>query len=527
MDLTLNRRKVFLIALLIWGGIYLPSLGTLEFKGEEGRRVLPAVTMLETGNWIVPSVGGESYYSKPPGINWVVAISFMLSGLRTELTARLPSVIFILFFVSLLIWMQCPWLSLSGRLISAIIFLTSIAMMEKGRLIEIEAVYISLAGIAMLWWLNTWSMNGSQWSLWIIPCGVLGFGLLVKGPFILIFFYCTVVAVLLYSKRFNELFSIQHILGFVVILILTLGWAYLAYQQGEGSKMTNRMVSQFLVRIIVKPNFVRWGWSIVRAFGNFLPWVLFVPILWDKNMTLHIKQEHIALFKGCRLGLVISFAIINLMPGVQSRYSMPVFPLASVLLGWVLSISGGAASGNRVWRNLLLASFAVSCVTAGVGLVFVTVGPAAIVISALTVCCAIASYRSRIMLDSAVRLSLIQGVLSVVIVLQYVVFVVPIQKKYEYRRPSAFAVNNIVPSHETIYAFKPGYQAFLFYIRPPIKYVFKEDDINKEVQYLILEESVLETLKTQANVAWRSPKILYEFPEKKNLHGRWRLVKLE
>jgi len=30
--------------------LYLPALGSLAIKGEEGRRILPGMTMLETGN---------------------------------------------------------------------------------------------------------------------------------------------------------------------------------------------------------------------------------------------------------------------------------------------------------------------------------------------------------------------------------------------------------------------------------------------------------------------------------------------
>ena len=46
----MSRAATFSIVLLCWAAIYLPALGSLEIKGEEGRRILPAVTMLETGN---------------------------------------------------------------------------------------------------------------------------------------------------------------------------------------------------------------------------------------------------------------------------------------------------------------------------------------------------------------------------------------------------------------------------------------------------------------------------------------------
>ena len=36
--------------------------------------------MLETGNYLVPQVGGETYFRKPPLINWLVAASFKIFG---------------------------------------------------------------------------------------------------------------------------------------------------------------------------------------------------------------------------------------------------------------------------------------------------------------------------------------------------------------------------------------------------------------------------------------------------------------
>ena len=87
----LGRTEAFLIVFLTWVAIHLPALGVPDLKSGEGRRILPAVTMLKTGNWLVPRVGGQAYYSKPPLINWRVAGSFILTGRQNELSARLPS----------------------------------------------------------------------------------------------------------------------------------------------------------------------------------------------------------------------------------------------------------------------------------------------------------------------------------------------------------------------------------------------------------------------------------------------------
>ena len=94
--LDVGVRRLVLFVVLCWAAIYLPGLGSLEIKGEEGRRILPAVTMLETGNYLVPHVGSEPYFRKPPLVNWLVAASFKLTGYRNEWTARLPSALCVL-----------------------------------------------------------------------------------------------------------------------------------------------------------------------------------------------------------------------------------------------------------------------------------------------------------------------------------------------------------------------------------------------------------------------------------------------
>ena len=87
MDLKLNRIHAFLIVFLIWVGIYLPHLGRPKLKGEEYKRAMPAVTMLETGNWTLPYIGGLPYHNKPPGINWLVGLSFVITGEQSALSA--------------------------------------------------------------------------------------------------------------------------------------------------------------------------------------------------------------------------------------------------------------------------------------------------------------------------------------------------------------------------------------------------------------------------------------------------------
>src|SRR5438876_5622280 len=117
-----QRRRTHIV-LFVWAAIYLPGLGSLEIKGEEGRRILPAVTMLQTGNFLVPYVGSEAYFRKPPLVNWLVAASFKLTGVRNEWTARLPSVLAVLAVAIAFVTVGSQSLGSLGSLFAALVWL--------------------------------------------------------------------------------------------------------------------------------------------------------------------------------------------------------------------------------------------------------------------------------------------------------------------------------------------------------------------------------------------------------------------
>src|SRR5207248_5251975 len=136
MGAEMSRATPFCLVIACWAAIYLPGLGSLEIKGEEGRRILPAVTMLETGNYLVPQAGSEPYFRKPPLVNWLVATSFKLIGVRNEWTARLPSVLCVLLVALAFSTVARSSLGPNGSLFAALIWLANAGMIEKGRFIE-------------------------------------------------------------------------------------------------------------------------------------------------------------------------------------------------------------------------------------------------------------------------------------------------------------------------------------------------------------------------------------------------------
>src|SRR5438128_9770355 len=183
-----SRLQTLVIVFLVWSVVYLPALGGLAIKGEEGRRILPAIEMRKTGDYVVPQVGSNPYFRKPPLVNWMVAGSFKFFGARNEWTARLPSALAVLAVAIAFVTIARASLGPKGSMTAALIWLTNIGMIEKGRLIEIEGLYVSLCGLAIICWLGFVSQKRSPWLIWLPTSIFLGLALLAKGPLHLVFF---------------------------------------------------------------------------------------------------------------------------------------------------------------------------------------------------------------------------------------------------------------------------------------------------------------------------------------------------
>jgi hypothetical protein len=302
------------------------------------------------------------------------------------------------------------------------------------------------------------------------------------------------------------------------------------------SKLSSQMEGQLLMRIFGGFDLYYWGQNVVRAFIAFLPWLLFLPMLWDKSQVAQIKEGDIPLYRGCRLGIVIGFALIILMPKMEARYSMPVIPMVCMLLGWMLSLRKGLIPSDRLWKGILLACLVISCLTATAGVVL-TAGiipwfkgleersiMGAVIALIAAVCSTYIVIRRRNEIRGTLGLALVTGLIFAVGMLQYTSYGLDIVTSGETRRPAAVAMNKAVPSGETIYIFKPISYLYptVFTLRPPVDYVLDANEVNGQMRYLLIKRDDLKMLEEEKKIA--GGKALYELPDR--IPGNFSLVRI-
>ena len=465
-----SRAQSFMIVLLVWAAIYLPALGSLEIKGEEGRRILPAVSMLETGNYLVPQVGSRPYLSKPPLINWLVAGSFKIFGVRNEWTARIPSTLCVLAVALAFLTIARASLGADGSLIAALIWLTNFGMIEKGRLIEIEALYVSLCGLAIIFWLSAWEQKRSTWMIWVPASVLLGLGLLAKGPVHLIFFYAVVIAVLWQNRQLRMLFSIPHVLGIVVMLGIFSAWAIPYLQMTHAAHTADVWSRQFSGRLSGEDfRLASWIMNIPRGLAYFLPWILLAPFLRRVDFGSDDKRK---LARGLAWGIAIPFFVVNLAPGSLPRYSMPALVPATWLLALCLSAE------NLRWPRWIDIKFSA---------------PAT---------------RRRFVIAIATTVA--------VVLCLYAIAAVSFLGRWQKVKPIAAKIDSLVPASEKLYAIDPEFQPFLFYVRARIVYVKDIDSLPAEARYLLIQPEREE--ETEKSDRWlpRRPQPIFSIKDYRN-----------
>lgn len=429
--------RALLIVLASWAAIYLPALGSMEIRGEEGRRILAATAMLESGNYLVPYVGGDAYLRKPPLINWVIAGSFKLFGVRNEWTARLPSVLSLLAVAIAFLTIARRSLGPPGSLIAALIWLTNLGMLGKGRLIEIEALYVSLCALAMISWLSLWKQNHSPWLTWTVPWIFLGLGWLAKGPTHLFFFYAMVVAILWQTKQWRKLFHPAHLLGIIIMLSIFAAWALPFLQANEAQTVLNKWSVQFTGR--VTGHFFRfWPWAldIPRTIAYLLPWLLVVPFIRFAKLE---NAEDRQLARALAWGITVPVIVIGLIPGGAPRYSLPML---TPFCWWLGMTFAHVAFAKPEWLGIENRSLRRSVVP-----IFVII----VVIFGLI------------------------GFPIVAVVMSHRPKVKNIADKF----------NAAVPAGETLYAVAPNYQPFFFYVHAPVKYVHSVGKVPDSARFFV------------------------------------------
>ena len=201
------------------------GLGQLGFTDrDEGSNAEAAREMVESGDWITPTLNGEPRFAKPVFIYWLMSGAYHMMGV-SEFTARFPSALFLV----LLIVLQYAFLSFTRNafigLLGGLMLLLNIEMIAIGRMALTDSVLIFFTTLSLFgFWIGLHGHGRQRHAFWLYYIG-MALGMLTKGPIGLVVPLLGSLPYLIVTRRWKQFWSNGFpLFGLTVFALIALPW---------------------------------------------------------------------------------------------------------------------------------------------------------------------------------------------------------------------------------------------------------------------------------------------------------------
>jgi 4-amino-4-deoxy-L-arabinose transferase-like glycosyltransferase len=366
-----DRTWVHLLLLLSLATLFfLFGLGTLGLTDrDEGSNAEAAREMVESGDWVTPTLNGEPRFQKPVFIYWLMSAAYRLFG-ASEFTARLPSACFgvalVLLHYLFLSRARGPQVGLVGGLM----LLLNVEMLAIGRLALTDSVMIFFTTMSLYaFWLG---LHGRRHFFWLFYLGA-ALATLTKGPVGPAVALLTVIPYLTLTRRWGQYWrSGFPLAGLALFLCVAAPW-YAVMLAIHGARYTTSAqadtVGRFL-HVIGGHGFSVLFYVPILLFG-FFPWSGFLPaalfqaaqqwraVRQDEGSTLiqgDERQGELEVFAA--LWLAAGFLFFSVSATRLPHYIGPLYPAAAILTAcyWIRSLTDPATKGLRPSIHLVTVS---------------------------------------------------------------------------------------------------------------------------------------------------------------------------
>lgn len=272
----------WLILAAVCLGIYCNSLGSWSFVDPgETYYTEAAREMIECGEYIVPQLNYQTYYSKPILTFWLTIASYKLFGIN-EFAARLPFGILASLVVFASYYVTSVFASKRAALLAGLLVASAPLLVAYSKLSCIDVAFTAFVNLSAYSFILCVFAGKRLW--WIVLWLSLALAMLTKGPAGLLLFAIGTGLYLLLSKpgwkRLAFWFtSTKPIFGILLFFAAVLPWYYMVWKATKGLFLQVFFIYENLARFQGKTNLHKSNFLYylpVLAYG-LAPWFLLLP----------------------------------------------------------------------------------------------------------------------------------------------------------------------------------------------------------------------------------------------------------
>jgi 4-amino-4-deoxy-L-arabinose transferase-like glycosyltransferase len=348
---TVNARaRRWRLALLLAAGLVLFfwRLGSHDlWPPDEPRFALVAKEMWTRGDYAVLSLDDHLYTDKPPLFFWAINGFGRILGGIDEWAARLPSAVATILALFLIERLGAWLYDRRTGLLAALVFATSLQILERGRWASIDmTLNLFVLSAILLLWRGRSRRTGERWLImfaWIM----MGLATLAKGPVGLVLPLLAVLPWALIERDFRFARRVFSPAGIALYLLVTLSWFGL---------FAHRLGLEYALWVLMHQNVERyvgaWNsthpvWYYLWRFPiGFFPWIVFFP--WGVAHALSREERRrrsAALFLLTWIAAILLF--FSFSTGKRGVYIIPLYPAAAILVARLLAAAWGPSPSDE------------------------------------------------------------------------------------------------------------------------------------------------------------------------------------
>ena len=363
------KTNILIPIFLVW--MLFGFLGASDFRGRltESRRSQVAREIIDgPGTWLVPTLGGRPFLTKPPLYYDEAAASLKLFGMN-EGAARLPTAVACLIALAAVFFAGRTWRGTRTGLLACLLMATTYLFMMNCRLAEIDGVLLGTISVSIatiygaikdptrrVWWiLGLWAS--------------MAVGFLAKGPHALMFPLGGILLAALSLRgdendnwRSRELF---HPAAITLFLLIVLPWFVYVFLYVPGTAQVfahetlgripglQHVFSQSGVKVVGSGTaHARPVWYYLEKLPDLLPWL---PLAAAGGFLVWKKRSVADRFAPAYV--IAGIVMLSLISSKKEVYLLPLAPMTSLLAADFLCPVDDEARWFSSWRRIVFQAF--------------------------------------------------------------------------------------------------------------------------------------------------------------------------
>lgn len=340
----INDQTIALMLLVIALLSLLPTLGiTRIIDPSDGFYAESARELLESQNFIVPTLNYAPYNDKPILTHWLIAAAYALLGV-SEYASRLPSALCASALCLATFAFARRYINSRTAWFAGLILVSSYLFSILARVSLTDMPLALFVNLSLFSFFVGWKEQSKKFKLF--GWAALGLALLTKGPIaFLITFGSFLIFFLASEKRFQptetlkKLRTFKSIPGFLIAAAITVPWYVAVGIATHGAWLKDFFIVQNFQRAagMIANNHAQpfWFYIPIIAITTF-PWSAFaafmIPIFkrWWAKRTVQSKRYQLLLF--CASICLTVFCGFSVLKGKLPTYMLPLYPAAAMLV---------------------------------------------------------------------------------------------------------------------------------------------------------------------------------------------------